>query len=212
MWLGVKEREIRERPAQFRNTSQLISHLYPCLQSLCSLFFWFYWSARTDNQFPLEVLERWTSQGTPPRNKQNHWGRRTADMLAALKNTESHHNDVKIKSGVIGLDVLCRQMRWGHLSVPGILHNLAFSNKKKVEECLSKRCIIRFETLVGEKKKPQTIHGLEQCLPMVFGANVASTMRRISSSGEFTTGCCKNIWHFYNTLQFLPLFCISFTC
>lgn len=213
MWLGVKEREIRERPAQFRNTSQLISHLYPCLQSLCSLFFWFYWSARTDNQFPLEVLERWTSQGTPPRNKQNHWGRRTADMLAALKNTESHHNDVKIKSGVIGLDVLCRQMRWGHLSVPGILHNLAFSHiQKKKSGRMPQQALHNQLWDTCWEKTPQTIHGLEQCLPMVFGATVASTMRRISSSGEFKTGCCKNIWHFYITLQFLPLFCISFTC
>lgn len=36
--------------------------------------------------------------------------------------------EFKIKSRVIGLDVLCRQIRWGHLSVPGTLHNLAFSH------------------------------------------------------------------------------------
>lgn len=210
MWLGVKEREVRRRPAHFRNTSQLISRLYPCLQSLCSLFFWFYWSVRTDSQFPLEVLERLTSRGRPPRNKQNHWGRHTADMLAALKHTESHHPDVKIKCGLIGLDVLCRQIRWGHLSVPGRLHNLAFSNiqKKNVEECLSKRCIISFESL--GKKTP--IHGLQQCLPMAFGAIVASASRRITSPGEFTTGCCKKNTCFYVTPQLSDLFCISFTC
>lgn len=122
-----------------------------------------------------------------------------------LWKTESHHRDVKIKR-VIGLDVLCRQIRWGHLSVPDILHNLAFSNIQKKCGRMPQQVLHNPFWDTCWKKPTKTIHGLEQCLPLAFGATVASTMRRISSSGEFTTGCCKTYEIFTSHFNSCPCF------
>lgn len=111
--------------------------------------------------------------------------------------------------------MLRRQIRWGHLSVTGTLHNLAFSNvhqkkkKKKMEECLSKCCIISFETLVGKNKK-EPIHGLKRCSPMAFEAAVLSASWRILSPGEVTTGCCKENMKFLHHTSTLGLVLIFF--
>lgn len=133
-------------------------------------------------------------------------------MLAALKHTERHHRDVKIKSGPIGLGGLCRQMRWGHLSVPGRLHNLALSNihEKKCGRMPQQALHNQLWDTCLKKKQPYS--WAKTVLTDGFWSYCSVCVVKDHVTWRvYNRLLWKNI-SFYFTPQLSALFCISFTC